>query len=658
MSAGVRESGSVPRWVALVLASAAALVAVLPSGSASAAESPTPKLIKTYSPILMLRAQEDPPCDTSEEQFQPMPVGTVLGNPEVQLKRYEDGEPKTVKTAPTAADIAGLDDNFYLNLPGDPLNAECTYAEDFAALKKAGKAPAISYAHVASETGHGGFVVQYWFFYYFNQFNDVHEGDWEGMQISFDAADAAEAIKKGPSQIAVFQHGGGEVVDWNDDEVEKRGTHPVVYPAAGSHATFFESAIFVENGQGGAGLGCDNTTEPLRQLKPRAIQVPTYPAVGSPAQWLTYEGHWGQREKGFNTGPTGPNTKTQWLEPFTWMSGLRSASPKLPAGTLLGPAVSSAFCGTVAAVSELVNLEAQSRFGLILLLAIAALVIALPVFLTTWRPADPEPMRRRRAFGQLVRAARRLYGREWKVLVPIALTALAVLAAVHGIAWLAGKAVGETEFGGLLGPAGGKAPVKDVITWAAQPLGFAVGAGAVISHLSLLDHGKEAGFTASYRLLLSRFWRVVLGHLAVIVLTSLLALTIIGIPFAIRKYVDWLFVQQEIIFEGTPVRESLRNSSDVVRGNWWWTVRVAVFFWLIGVVVGPILTFALIFANFSLIVINLIGSIVYAILIPYVASGQTLLYFDLEQRRAGAAPVPKRDWRRLWLRKLPSPQPG
>ena len=656
MDGGARRRRTRPRRVALLTTLSLALSFAAPALAQSATA--TQNLIKAYSPILMLRSQEDGICDDAEEQFQPMSVGVVLGNHRVQLKRYEDGSMKTVKTAPSAADVAGLDDTDYLNLPGDPLNAECTYATDFDTLRRAGKAPPITYAHIARETGHRGLVVQYWFFWYFNQFNDLHEGDWEGMQISFDADTAAGALKQGPSRIAVFQHGGGEVVDWGDDEVEKEGTHPVVYPAAGSHATFFESAIFVENGQGGAGLGCDNTSDPLRRLVPRPVRIPTYAAIDTPAQWLTYDGHWGQREKGYNTGPTGPTTKTQWTEPFTWMDGLRSASPKLPAGTLLGPAATSAFCGTVAAMSNLVNLEARSRFGLFVLLAILALLIAIPIWITTWRPADPVPMRQRRAFGQLVRAARKLYGREWRVFIPIAFTALAVLAAVQGVAWLFGVLVGETEVGGLVGPAGAEAPIKDLITSIGQPLGFAVGAGAVIAHLCLLDQDRDSGVVASYRLMFSRFWRIVFGQLAVTALTALIALTVIGIPIAIRKYVDWQFVQQEIIFNDRSIREAMRESSNAVRGKWWWTVTVVAFFWVIGVAVGPILTFALIFANYSLIVVNLIASIVYAILVPYVASGRTLLYFDLEKRLEGRAPVPKRDWRRLWTRRLPAPQPG
>jgi hypothetical protein len=36
-------------------------------------------------------------------------------------------------------------------------------------------------------------VVQYWFFWYFNDWNDKHEGDWEGVQVLFDATTAVEA---------------------------------------------------------------------------------------------------------------------------------------------------------------------------------------------------------------------------------------------------------------------------------------------------------------------------------------------------------------------------------------------------------------------------------------------------------------------------------
>ena len=112
-------------------------------------------------------------------------------------------------------------------------------------------------------------MLQYWFFWYFNEFNDLHEGDWEGMQISFEAATPRRALEEEPSEVILFQHAGGERAAWGDSKVQKRGSRPIVYPAAGSHATFYGPAVYVENGQHGSGLGCDNTTAPLRELSLR-----------------------------------------------------------------------------------------------------------------------------------------------------------------------------------------------------------------------------------------------------------------------------------------------------------------------------------------------------------------------------------------------------
>ena len=86
------------------------------------------------------------------------------------------------------------------------------------------------------------------------------------MQVVFESSDPAQALREGPSEIGLFQHGGGEKADWDSGKVEKEGTHPVVYPAAGSHATFYDAAVYVENGRKGSGVGCDNTSEPHRGL--------------------------------------------------------------------------------------------------------------------------------------------------------------------------------------------------------------------------------------------------------------------------------------------------------------------------------------------------------------------------------------------------------
>jgi hypothetical protein len=647
----VRAVNRRPCWLATILGSVAAVSLTL---AAAAQGADADRLVKSYAPIVMLRAQEDPPCDNKEEQYEPTTVDVVLGNRHVDLVRETGaGGSRVNQAAPTAADIAGLGNRYHLDLPGDPLEPECTYAEDFAAIRKAGKAPPVTYAHIATERrgrarGEPGLVVQYWFYYYFNDFNDLHESDWEGMQITFDANTAREALAKGPHEIVLFQHAGGEKAGWEEAKVQKRGTHPVVYPAAGSHATFYDSAVYVENGQRGSGLGCDNTTEPLRRVRPRPVRVPTDPPAGSRFQWLTYKGRWGQEEKSYNNGPTGPNTKTQWLKPFRWMADVRSTSPQLPGGFVLGPTVTGAFCGTVATVTAFINLEAQTTIGAIAIGVVLVLLLVVLPLLTRWRPVELSPLRQQRAFGQLIRAARQLYGRHWRPLVLIGLTSIPILGVVKGLEWLVLKLTGGGSFGN---------GISNTIGSVGEPIGFAVVAAVVITFMRGLERGRPTGFVAAYRGMRERFWRVVFGQVVASVLVFLLALTVIGLPIAIWKYVSWQFVQQEILFENRPLREAFRGSSRLVRGQWWRTARVAGFLWLVSVVTGPVLGFALIFTALPLIWINVLGSLVFALLVPYVAIGRTLLYFDLAARQEEAATEPERR-RRWWHRPRPSPQPG
>jgi hypothetical protein len=612
----------------------------VPTAAAASSSSPAQRLIDAYTPITMLREEQDPPCETSAEQYEPTSVSTVLGNPSVELKRVEEGgKEKAIKRAPTAADIAGLGDPFHLDLHGDPLGDTCVYARDFAKLVAEGKAPPTTYAHIARQVGHPGLVVQYWFFWYFNQFNDLHEGDWEGMQIAFEANTARQALAAGPSEMILFQHAGGERADWEDSKVDKEGTHPVVYPAAGSHATFYDSTVYVQNGSNGSGVGCDNTSEPLREVRVHPVAIPTFPTTKGRFKWLTYFGHWGEKEAGFNNGPTGPLTKKQWLEPFTWMEKQRSTSPRVPGGSFAGPAVSGAFCGAVSTVSDVINLESRSRPAAIAMIAIPALLLILFVGVTRWGPVNLTELRRRRAFGQIVRAARQLYGRHWRTMVPIGLSALVLVGAVRGLAALI---AGQRGVDSATGRAGAHLALADTIESLGQPIAGALVAAVVIFAVRLLVETGTMGFLDSWRGVLRRFWRVAVGSLLPYLGALALVITVIGIPVAIYKFVCWQFVQQEILIGDKGIRDAFRASSDRVRGRWWHTVRALGFFWLLSIAAGPVLGFTLIFTNFSLLWINVIGSVVFALLVPYVALGRTLLYFDLGVR---AEEEPAKPWR-------------
>jgi hypothetical protein len=625
----------------LVLIAVVALALAPAAARAASPESPAEELAQKYVPITMLREETDPPCDKAAEQYQPTSVDTVLGNPTVVLQHAADGEAgklTDIRRAPTAQDIAGLGQGFYLNLEGRVLKDTCVYARAFKKLEEEGKAPAVTYAHIAREKGHSGFALQYWFFWYFNQFNDLHEGDWEGMQITFEADDLPTALHEEPAEIILFQHAGGERASWTDGKVQKEGTHPVVYPAAGSHATFYDSAVYVENGQHGSGLGCDNTTEPLRELKLTPTLMPNRVVSKGQFAWTSYYGRWGEREKGFNNGPTGPQTKHQWKEPFAWMAKQRTTSPRLPGGTIAGPQVTKAFCGAVATASELINLDSESPFAAGATVVIALILIVLFVGVTRWRPVDIETLRRKRALGQILRAARQFYGRHWKVLLPVALAALVLIGGTNLLAVLVSETRSSSGSGLHLAWA-------DMLEQFIRPIAQALVAAIVIVVAREALRSHEVGFGQALRGVRARFWRVVGAQILASAGVFLLALTVIGLPFALWKLVGWSFVQQEVIFTDKGFRESFRASSELVRGRWFRTARVVLIFYVIGIATGPILSFALIFTALPLIWINVIGSLVFTLLIPFVAMGETFLYFDLSVREETEPVEPRKPWR-------------
>lgn len=91
----------------------------------------------------------------------------------------------------------------------------------------------------------GWTALQYWFFYPFNDWrsgfygaND-HEADWETLCIYLWEDEKGDLR---PEWIACAAHdevGADLRRRWDDPDVKKAGEHPVVYAAAGSHATYF-----------------------------------------------------------------------------------------------------------------------------------------------------------------------------------------------------------------------------------------------------------------------------------------------------------------------------------------------------------------------------------------------------------------------------------
>jgi hypothetical protein len=329
----------------------ALFVAVVCGGPvAAAASSPEQELADRYAPVVALKQQPEP-CSSGGEPYRPVAVDPLFGRSDVRLV---DSNGRLIRTAPAAADLYGRSDRTYLDFPGSPLDPGCTY-EQWAGRLFAGK-PTAAYAHVVTEPGKPGkLALQYWLYYPFNDWNNKHESDWEMIQLMFDASTASEALERSPTEVGYSQHEGAERAAWDDDKLQKRAAHPIVFPGRGSHANYFEQSVWLGH-SAQEGFGCDNTTAPSRMVQTQAVLFPDAApsSAAAPFAWLAYGGHWGQKEHGPNTGPTGPNTKQQWTEPVSWSEDeWRDGSTKVPSGGTIGVSATSFFCGAVAKGSQL-----------------------------------------------------------------------------------------------------------------------------------------------------------------------------------------------------------------------------------------------------------------------------------------------------------------
>ena len=163
----------------------------------------------------------------------------------------------------------------------------------------------------------GGLLVQYWFFYPFNDFHVLfdHEGDWEHVTVRLDA-------RQRPIGAWYARHtwsAPGRWFEW--DRLEREGDHPVVLSARGSHASYAEAGdvLFWDTvcssrapAEAG-GLGCtvwrtwERETGGIVNTGPRDRPRARASFVSWPGQWGTQG--WLRRDTG---GPRGPAYQAGW----------------------------------------------------------------------------------------------------------------------------------------------------------------------------------------------------------------------------------------------------------------------------------------------------------------------------------------------------------
>ena len=579
-----------------------------------------------------MRLVADTDCEPGDP-YVPISVDLLFDEPTVALRGPWQNA-GVVKIGPTAEDLSRGLYQYHLDFPGNALDPGCDYLHWQRRLT-VGHAPAV-YAHVATDPAHPGkLALQYWLFYVFNDWNNLHEGDWEMIQLVFDASSAAQALNRTPVEIGYSQHEGAEKAAWDDDKLERvDGTHPVVHPASGSHANFFDEALYLGS-SAEQGVGCDDTRGPTIDVRPVVRTIPSDPAQARQAfPWIAFQGRWGELRPSFFNGPTGPNLKTQWTAPIEWSDGWRTRSYTVPGGSVFGPAATGFFCSAVGGGSRaLVRLvDHPLEFGLLL----AGLVLLAIILLSrvTWRPSAPLRVARRRAWGQILAAAARMYLARFPlfvgigvVFVPIALLVSLLQALVlHATNVLGVQTAGESN--GLV------AFVVLAIGTALTLLALGVTQAATARALVEIDEGRPIGALRAYRLAADSVAPLLGALLVATVIVSLLASSIFLLPIAAWLAGRWALIAPAIELEHVSALRALRRSGRLVHRRWLKVASLIVLGGGLVLVAGPLVGVGLILgtdAPFWLV--NVIAGIVYALAMPFVALTTGYLYFDARARQ-------------------------
>jgi hypothetical protein len=605
----------------------AAIAGVIALGSvaapAAAAEDPVTQLADRYSPIVVVRDQAVS-CGAGEP-FLPTPVDTVLGHTDVTLK----GPGGQSITGPTSADLASKGEGWYLDLPGNPLDPGCSYEQWFD--RAAGGHPSTVYARVATDAGHPGMLaLQYWFFWTYNDWNDKHEGDWEMIQLLFDAASPAAALDAGPASTAFAQHEGSETSDWNDEKLLKDGDHVVVYPGQGSHAAYYTQAQWFGK-SAAAGFGCDSTVAPGRQVRPDVVVLPDGHTPGF--EWTSFTGRWGQKAPSFNNGPTGPNTKTQWSQPVTWQQEQgRAGAVSLP--IVGGPAVES-FCSITAAGSLLfVRVLDSPALVVLVLLGFVVLVLLLAKG-TRWRHGDDRQPDRERRAGQVVTASFWLLGRHlrrlWPLVVTIGLSAAGALA-LERLALRRRPTGGFTDVNGLSGHAVAAA-LAVLVAFALAPV-MSVLLAATCRVVENIARNRPALPWESILLAVRKPSGALVQLVLYFVVTGL-ASSLFLLPVALLLISFWAVAMPAAVIEDLGFVAAFRRSAALTKGRRWRAVLLsALLVWIGFSLPGLIGGLLLLVTGWPFWITNIVSIVFSALLLTLSAIGLTLQFYDFRQEEA------------------------
>jgi hypothetical protein len=583
------------------------------------------QLIDKYVPVVYIREHQHPCAPTPDggEPYLPLPVELVLDNDQVILR--DANNRSALASGVTAQELATFGPDTYLDFPGNARRPGCTFETDERARTAELGLEPTTYARIILDPEEERMIVQYWFFWYYNDWNNVHEADWEGIVLFWDSVATVDAaLASPPDRLGYAQHGGGELADWGDAKLTiENDTHPVAYPAAGAHASFYTSNTYLGWGENGTGFGCDITAAPNTRVEVKAVLIPEQIDANSEFAWVLYGGRWGEQQPSHFNGVLGPSFNSRWSDPWGATDRWRDSSIVVPTSAFFGPSMTGFFCDLTHYGSQLLIIPLAHPW---LLVPMLAFIFGLAALLYVGA---------RKYF----RRARKLYRQEWKTFVGIGLLAIPIGISAN----IFQRLVIRYD------------PLAYMIDWFDDTAGarltavLAVGgvqqlamlliiSPAVVQAVKDIKDGVKPGVVRSYKLGLKRFGTISLALIAITIAVGIPLLLVIGFPIALWLLIRWQFYNQVIVFDDEKNSfKALKASSRLVDGRWWRTTAAIFMFDILSFLPGIIVGFGLLTLGRTAVgFANGVSSVLYAIVIPLAVIATTIMFLDRREARDSA----------------------
>jgi hypothetical protein len=305
----------------------------------------------------------------------------------------------------------------------------------------------------------------------------------------------------------------------------------------------------------------------------------------------------------------------------------------VPTGGVLGTGATDFFCSAVEKGSRGLVALLRSPQAMVLAIAVLLAVFLFAVRRTTWHPAAPLRLGRRRTWGQILAAAGRMYVVGARTFLGIGVLLVPISLVITVLQKLVLDGFGLVGVDHESQAAGALVLLAVVIGTAFTILGLALVQAATACALLDIDLGRPTGPVTAYRTALRRI-RPLLGSVAIVAVPwALLSSTLFLVPVAVWIAVRWALVAQVVELEGAGAVGAVRRSAQLVRGRWWRVGSIVGVGAGLALVAGPFVGALLILlTNVPFTLLNLIAGVVYALSMPFVALATSYVYFDLRTR--------------------------